>query len=379
MTHFNSIDKFPDGDYLLSSRHTNTLYKISAEDGSIVWRLGGERSDFEFPDERTVFTRQHHSRVRGQNSTHVLLTVFDNAVGTGRGEEQDLRTKVSYGLYLALNLDTHTVELVTRYEHPHWRYNLVSQSRGSVQILPNGNAFVGWVWQSLHSEHSADGTLLMSADLLDHSMATYRSYKYEWVGRPEVPPDVHSAAMKRFPDDKYLTTVVHVSWNGATEVATWNLYHSNFNGEVTEFIDSSPRQGFETKFEYEGFAKHVILVALDINGKELGRSDVKLTSLPPEYQNLETIAGELQWVEDTKAAASSSLSNFGYFTLGIVFCIAAICVMIVVILRRRAVLTQRGTFGWLSRRPRYNTVSVEDEELEQKEWMLHSDEDRDDR
>lgn len=379
MTHFNSIDKFPDGDYLLSARHTDTLYKISAQDGSIVWRLGGERSDFVFNDDRAKFTRQHHSRVRGQNDTHVLLTIFDNAVGTGRDEEQDMRTKTSWGLYLSLRTDTSpmTVDLVTRYEHPHWRYNLVSQSRGSVQILPNGNAFVGWVWQSLHSEHAADGTLLMSADLLDHSMATYRSYKYEWVGAPEQPPDVHSAAMKRFPDDKYLTTVVHVSWNGATEVATWNLYHSNHDGKVTEFIASSPREGFETKIEYEGFARHVMLVALDSNGKELGRSLPKVTRLPPEFQNPEVSAGEIAWIEDNKPGM---LSNFGYFTLGIVFCIAAICVAVVVIIRRRAVLTQRGTFGWLSRRPKYDTVTASDEdEFEQKEWMLSEEESRDDR
>ncbi len=46
-SHLNSVDKFPDSDYLLSSRHTDTVYKISHRDGSIVWRLGGTRSDFE--------------------------------------------------------------------------------------------------------------------------------------------------------------------------------------------------------------------------------------------------------------------------------------------------------------------------------------------
>lgn len=30
ITHFNSIDKFPDGDYLLSGRHTDTLYKVGS-------------------------------------------------------------------------------------------------------------------------------------------------------------------------------------------------------------------------------------------------------------------------------------------------------------------------------------------------------------
>lgn len=43
--HANSLDKCPDGDLLLSIRHSDTIYKIS-HDGSIVWRLGGKKSDF---------------------------------------------------------------------------------------------------------------------------------------------------------------------------------------------------------------------------------------------------------------------------------------------------------------------------------------------
>ena len=45
--HCNSIDKCPDGHYLLSARHADTIYKVSKDDGSILWRLGGVQSDFE--------------------------------------------------------------------------------------------------------------------------------------------------------------------------------------------------------------------------------------------------------------------------------------------------------------------------------------------
>lgn len=45
--HLNSVDTCPDGDYLLSSRHTSTIYKISHKDGSILYRIGGIMSDFE--------------------------------------------------------------------------------------------------------------------------------------------------------------------------------------------------------------------------------------------------------------------------------------------------------------------------------------------
>ncbi|KAH9840428.1 arylsulfotransferase protein, partial [Teratosphaeria destructans] len=42
--HMNSVAKNPAGDYLVSARWTNTLYKISGRTGRILWRLGGPRS-----------------------------------------------------------------------------------------------------------------------------------------------------------------------------------------------------------------------------------------------------------------------------------------------------------------------------------------------
>ena len=38
--HMNSVDKNADGDYLISARYTNAIYKISGKDGSIIWRFG---------------------------------------------------------------------------------------------------------------------------------------------------------------------------------------------------------------------------------------------------------------------------------------------------------------------------------------------------
>ena len=52
--------------------------------------------------------------------------------------------------------------------------------------------------------------------LNDFRLATsYRSFKVDWVGLPNTPPDI---AMKYRNDQ-----TVYVSWNGATEVATWTL------------------------------------------------------------------------------------------------------------------------------------------------------------
>ena len=124
--HSNAIDKFPDGDYLLSARHTDALYKISHLDGSILWRLGGVDSDFELIGD-AKFSRQHHARVRDQNETHVLISLFDNAEGTGAEELPD-RTE-SRGLVLALSTEHMTAEIVAEYRHPRGD---MTNSRGKV-------------------------------------------------------------------------------------------------------------------------------------------------------------------------------------------------------------------------------------------------------
>lgn len=49
--HLNSIDVMHDGDLLLSFRHLSQVMKIDRTTGAVLWRLGGKRSDFSFPDD----------------------------------------------------------------------------------------------------------------------------------------------------------------------------------------------------------------------------------------------------------------------------------------------------------------------------------------
>lgn len=93
--------------------------------------------------------------------------------------------------------------------------------RGNYQDLPNGNIFMCWSERALQSEHSSDGKMLMKAQLEPKWLGTYRSYKFDgFVGMPDDPPDVVAKAV----DDRHirggLSTVVHASWNGATEVVS---------------------------------------------------------------------------------------------------------------------------------------------------------------
>ena len=72
--HGNSIEVAPDGDFLVSFRHLNAVYKIRRSDGSVAWRLGGKSSSFAFPND-LGFSGQHD--VRWLPNGHI--TMFDNA------------------------------------------------------------------------------------------------------------------------------------------------------------------------------------------------------------------------------------------------------------------------------------------------------------
>lgn len=68
-SHFNALDKFSNGDFLASSRETDTIYRISHIDGSILWRLGGKKTDFPLHD-NARFGAQHLVR-KSQPSPHI--------------------------------------------------------------------------------------------------------------------------------------------------------------------------------------------------------------------------------------------------------------------------------------------------------------------
>lgn len=298
--HLNSIDKFADGDYLVSSRHTDTVYKISHEDGSIVWRLGGVKSDFKI-DRSTNFTRQHHARVRGENATHALISLFDNARGDGEGETTSNRN--SRGMLLRVNTEDpnhKTVSLVRKYDHPNGG---ITNSRGSLQYLPNGNAFLGWTYGSLLSEHAFGGKLLMKAHFKLGNAHTYRAYKFRWTGRPSEPPTVHGLVMRKF---WHTETVVHMSWNGATEVDSWRVYRTNADDTEPTFIASMDRQGFESAMMFETDSQFLVAEAYDADGNQLGRSKATQT----EWQATPLLTTLIQPIPLAIFGAALSISCF---------------------------------------------------------------------
>lgn len=296
----------------MSAHRSYAIYKISHKDGAIVWQLGGHKSNFDwisFKDK--PFDGQHDARCYMQNATHMLISIMDNANGPGQPKTTN---SLSRGLLLSLQTNTQpmTVQVVGYYDHPQRSY---APARGKLQVLPNGNAFLGWSIGVLQSEYTPDGKLIMEAKLLldwnSYGLKTYRIFKFQWSGHPKLAPDLHSPLVTN--GDKF-TTLVHASWNGPTEVASWKLFES-YNNSRFELVATAPRQGFETPLTYHGFARYVFVQAIAHNGSALGNSET-----------VETVTGSLSNLHPAVFRAVPWLNNYpgttcnSNVTLGTISC-----------------------------------------------------------
>ncbi|KAL2866762.1 uncharacterized protein BJX67DRAFT_127167 [Aspergillus lucknowensis] len=270
--HVNSADKNSVGDYLLSARFMNTIYYISKE-GEIVWRLGGKRPDF---DMDFVFSKQHHARFLESNGTHHLISFMNNASDEAENEED-----VSSALYVQIDTTASpmTARVVKRINRPDGG---LTRLRGSVQTLPNGNTFVGWSERGYQSEHDPDGNLLMEAKFASTRFSSYRSYKFPFTGRPSWPPDL--VASVHGTDETDLTTLIHVSWNGATDIASWKFYARNSLDGFAYLVGETKKTDFETMYIAAGYLDWVTAVALDKDGNQLGKSKAQRTKTPSNWR-----------------------------------------------------------------------------------------------
>lgn len=270
--HINSVDKNEDGDYLISLRYTNTIYLISGEDGSIIWRFGGSESDF-LVDFK--FSKQHDARFVKSNGTHHTITLFNNAADENEREE-----RVSAALLVELDTTVSPMKatLLRRLQRPDGG---LSRFRGNAQYLNNDNIFVGWGDAGYLTEFAPNGDKLVEARFVSSRFSTYRAYKSAFVGRPIEPPDVVATVVGT--DSDSLITTIYVSWNGATEVDSWNFYAQGWKKQYPILIGNVKKVDFETLYVAAGFMDWISAEALDREGNVLGTSEVQRTETPPQW------------------------------------------------------------------------------------------------
>lgn len=279
--HINSVDKEPNsGNYLISSRHTHTISLIDGKSGEVLWQLGGAHSDFKDLSDGLAsdFSWQHDARWIGLPSdpdgSEGIYTISFFANGMAGA----LHVDASHSTARIVRLDTNamTAELVQSYAS--YRQGVLASSQGSVEILPeSGNVFVGWGASAAWSEFSPDGTLLCEAHLAASQtfvwerVKSYRVFKTsEWVGEPSWPPSARISGGKVF-----------VSWNGATEIASWELQAQKSTGSEADKegewtpVDELDKTSFEESFTIpsgEGWTSFRA-VAYDREKKVLGTSE----------------------------------------------------------------------------------------------------------
>lgn len=246
--HFNSLAEDDDGNLIVSARNSHAIYKIDRTSGELVWRLNGRRSDFRM-GYAAPFAFQHHAR-RQPDGT---LSLFDNATDRPHGAEVGVASR---GLVLDLDMETMRASLVREYVHP---TGIVSVSQGNMQVLENGNVFIGWGSAPVFSEFSADGDLRFNGRLPGGVMS-YRAFRFPWTGRPAAPPDM-----------AIVDGIVYASWNGATEVASWQVLSGEAPDELSP-VASAPRSGFETAVAGRFRGAWLAVRALDADGNALGMS-----------------------------------------------------------------------------------------------------------
>lgn len=186
--HLNSLDVMADGDLLMSFRHTSQVLKVARtahdgfQPGDVVWRLGGVRSDFAFPDDPYAGPCAQHT-AREVEDGHILI--FDNgsqvtattlepmcadpADPTGERVERPQSRMVEFELDEAAG----EARVTWSWERP----GLFAEFAGSAQRLPGGNTLAGFAAASPDLvEVDSAGDVVWELDVPD--AFSYRALKF---------------------------------------------------------------------------------------------------------------------------------------------------------------------------------------------------------
>jgi hypothetical protein len=209
----------------------------------------------------TRFAWQHDARRRPDGT----ITLFDN----GAIPPVEKFTRV---LVLRVDEKSRKATLVRSYVHPK---RLLTPFEGNAQFLPGGHVFVGWGAHPYFTEFDASGKVLLDA-YFGHGgrppkdADTYRAFRFAWSGRPTDRPAV---AVGRTTGGQL---TVYASWNGATEVARWQVVAGS-DPQHLRNVRTAVRTGFETAIAVPTKAAYVGVRALSRGGAVLGSSKAVAT------------------------------------------------------------------------------------------------------
>ena len=253
-THINAIDVDYDGNLLISCRNLDEITKVNRETMEVMWRLGGNRNQFEFINDRDQFNYQHDIRAVPGKPGHYAL--FDN----GKFHDPQYSRAVEY----RLDTEAMTAEKVWEYRHAPERY---SHWMGNTQRLPGGNTIVGWALNILPkiSEVTPEGEIVYEANYTSVKTC-YRVHRFPWNGKAARPnlvmdniySDRVTLLFNQFGDTNIVKYYVYadVEENPAVKIdSTSNPYiHLNYLKNLTTYyfrVTSLDSSGNESDFSDE--------------------------------------------------------------------------------------------------------------------------------
>jgi hypothetical protein len=262
--HGNAIDPptADDPTVMVSSRNTSAIYGIDHKTGRTSWILGGKRDQFSLHRHRDwVFCTQHDTyRLPGGK-----LFVFDNGGAHTFGRTK-CRVHPARAMLFDFDPAKRKVSLVRSVSSKPFTADgkgIFSEYVGSVQVETGGNWLIDWGSPTRISDVGADGR---EQRLLRLPYWSYRAMPAAgWTGRPPGRPAI--AAQRR---NGHVT--VWASWNGATEIASWQLLAGDTASTLKPVGGPVAFQDLETRMALRTGAKLVAVRALDASGATLGES-----------------------------------------------------------------------------------------------------------
>ncbi|KAK4550572.1 hypothetical protein LTR36_000151 [Oleoguttula mirabilis] len=271
--HINSVDKSSTtGNYLVSARHTSTIYYISGTDQRILWQLSYQgQSDITCSGFN--FSFQHDARIISENDTMTEISLFDN------GNDCLVNTSPqSSGRFIAID---HTTGIATETRRTLSPDNISSCSQGNAQLLPDGHVFHGWGDKAWISEVDEHDNMVFAATFthgVEVTAMNYRAFSFEWQSTPSnTRPSVYSYAL-----NTNAANDVYVSWNGATTVSSWRYYGCQQVGDDFDVIGTTGARGFETVWSTSKYYQWVMVEAVASDGTSLANSSFQPAFVPSQ-------------------------------------------------------------------------------------------------
>jgi hypothetical protein len=171
LAHINSINRQPDGDYIVSARHYDGVFRIDRATGEVQWTLGMAASaNLDGAPALTIVgdplggPKRMHDAILSEDG---ILTMFDNRTGTGQASRM---------VVYRINTVANTATMIRQFSDPLGART--SFGLGSARIAADGSALITWggLLPSFEEIDAAGARLLAVSQ--PAGALSYRTIKY---------------------------------------------------------------------------------------------------------------------------------------------------------------------------------------------------------